>query len=111
MCCATSEIKHCVIVMVHWVFTFIVFVGDESLSLVPAHLPHLRLLSLEDCESVYYNYIYLIMAALPELVVVNRWGVILGEMRGGMRIKHLTGRFELITSDGYDILRQWALDR
>jgi hypothetical protein len=103
MCCASSEIKRCVIV--HWVFIFIVFVGEGSMSLVPAQLQHLGVLSLEQCICVRAEYIDMIMAAVPELVVVNSYGKVVG----GMRNEQLRDRNGYITRDGYDILRQWAL--
>jgi hypothetical protein len=103
------------IVIVHCVFIFIVFVGEGSMSLVPAHLPHLRILSLEQCSCVNDECIDMIVAAVPELVVVNDIGEIVGGMRGGMigelRIEQLKNPDGFLTSDGYDILRQWALDR
>jgi hypothetical protein len=75
MCCASNEIKH-VIVMVLlycWAFTFIVFVGDGWLALVPAHLPHLKLLSLKMCKNVSSEHIAEIVAAVPELLVITNF--------------------------------------
>jgi hypothetical protein len=56
------------------VFTFIVFVGDGWLALVPAHLPHLRLLDLERCDNVSYKYMEELMAALPEMEFIDSSG-------------------------------------
>jgi hypothetical protein len=59
-------------------FTFIVFVGIRWLALVPAHLPCLRLLGLEECGKKCDKYIGKLVAALPELVVTNSRGDIVG---------------------------------
>jgi hypothetical protein len=72
MCCAASEIKRRVIVLVKLycgVFTFIVFIGDGWLALVPAHLPHLRRLCLQ-CFDVRKKYIEEVRAAMPQLVLI-----------------------------------------
>jgi hypothetical protein len=74
MCCAASEIERCVIVMVQlccWVFTFVVFVGDGWLALVPTHLPHLRRLDLEGCGNVSSECLEELVAAIPGLVAIN----------------------------------------
>jgi hypothetical protein len=109
ICCASSEIKR-VIVMVQlycWVFTFIVFAGSGWLALVPAHLPHLRLLCLERCDRVCDKYIEELVAAVPKLVVINHLGDIVGEMRN----KQLESSDECFSVDAYTTVRQWALDR
>jgi hypothetical protein len=59
-------------------FTFIVFVGNGWLALVAAHLPYLRLLGLEGCDKKCDKYIAKLVAALPELVVINHRGDIVG---------------------------------
>jgi hypothetical protein len=90
------------------VFTFIVFVGDGWMALVPAHLPHLRLLGLEDCSSVSDEQIDELVAAAPELVVINCWGDVVGPL-SNERLE--TGYdYELSKSDKYSFIRQWALD-
>jgi hypothetical protein len=103
------------IVIVHCVFIFIVFVGEGSMSLVPAHLPHLRVLGLEQCSCVNDECIDMIVAAVPELVVVKLFGEIVGGLRGGiigeLKIEQLKNPYGFLSSDGYDILRQWALDK
>jgi hypothetical protein len=117
MCCASSEIERCVIVMVQlycWVFTFVVFVGKGCLALVPAHLPHLRLLRLESCERVRNKYISKLVAALPELAIINCQGKIFGELRNKQLeavCSKLAPDCERITKKVYAIIRQWALDR
>jgi hypothetical protein len=120
MCCALSEIKRFVIVMVQLyccVFTFIVFVGDGWMPLVPAHLPHLRLFNFRGCDvvmSAVDEDIEELMASLPELVFIDIFGTIVG----GLRDKQLAAvcseldpDCDSITDDLYDIIRQWALDR
>jgi hypothetical protein len=95
MCCvsalaiyyAPSEIKR-VIVMVQqycWMFTFIVYIGNGWLELVSAHLSHLRLLSLEKCFGVCDKDVAALVADLPELVVINSWGDIVGTLSKEMR--------------------------
>jgi hypothetical protein len=59
-------------------FTFIVFVGNGWLAMVAAHLPYLRLLGLESCDKKCDKYIANLVAALPELVVINHRGDIVG---------------------------------
>ena len=47
------------------------FVGEGWLTLVPSHLPHLRLLSLANCRNVCDKYVEELMAAVPELKIIN----------------------------------------
>ena len=61
------------------------FVGDGWLALVPSRLPHLRLLCLESCYDVCEKRVEELVAAAPELVVINRWG----DTVGAMSNKHL----------------------
>jgi hypothetical protein len=115
MCCDSSEMKRCVIVQLYcWVIKFIVFVGDGCLALVPAHLPHLRLLCLKWCDYVCDKYIAEILAAVPELVVINRQGKIVGGLRN-KQLKAVCSNLEpdcdRITENLYTIIRQWALGR
>jgi hypothetical protein len=116
MCCAASEIKR-VIVMVQLyccVFTFIVFVGDGWMALVPAHLPHLRLLGLEKSKGVCGDYVADLVAAVPELIVLNCQRKIVGGL-SNKQLEAVCSELEpdsgYITYDVYDIIRQWALDR
>jgi hypothetical protein len=108
MCCAASEIKLCVIVFVQLLIgvTFVVFVGDGWLALVPAHLPHLRVLRLQWCDTVGDENIEKLMAAAPEVAVINRWGKIVGEVSDKLR-RMFCGQG---TECSYAIIRQWALD-
>jgi hypothetical protein len=113
MCCAASEIENCVIVMVQlycWVFTFVVFVGDGWMALVPAHLPHLRVLGLNVCRIVNEENIEQLVAAMPELVVIDGWNSPVGAWKGKVPYKLMdcNGCF---THDGYDVLRKWALEK
>ena len=72
ICCASSQIKPCVIVMQQLsVYIYPVFVGNEWLALVPSHLPHLRELCLDDCVSVNAEYVEKLKAAVPELIFTN----------------------------------------
>jgi hypothetical protein len=117
MCCAASGIERCVIVMVQLycvVFTFVVFVGDGWMTLVPAHLRHLRLLRLEECYEVLDSYITEILAAVPQLVLINCEG----DTVGGLRDKQLEAGCSAVAPDCdrdygdlYDIIKQWKLDR
>jgi hypothetical protein len=84
------------------------------MALLPAYLPQLRLLCLEKCNDVCGKDIAELMAALPELVVINRERKIVGELRD----KHLEAVCsklapisDRVTTGVYDIIRQWALDR
>jgi len=52
-------------------FTFIFFVGNGWLALVPSHLPHLREFSLVFCDNVCNVYVEELMAALPDLKVTK----------------------------------------
>jgi hypothetical protein len=61
-------------------FTFIVFVGNGWLALLPAHLPQLRLLDLELCCSVSDTDVEELVVALPQLVILNRSGDIVGRV-------------------------------
>jgi hypothetical protein len=87
-------------------FTFIVFVGDGCLALVTAHLPHLRLLCLEECDSECDEHIAELMAAVLELVVIN----CRGDIVGAERIKQLKITAKRCTFKEYFVIRQWALD-
>jgi hypothetical protein len=51
-----------------------VFVGKDYFALVPSHLPHLRLLHLEQCDSVCDECLEELVAAVPNLVVTNYYG-------------------------------------
>ena len=51
------------------VYVFLLFVGNGWLTLVPSHLPHLRVLGLVDCDSVCDQYVEELVAAAPELKV------------------------------------------
>jgi hypothetical protein len=56
------------------VYIYVVFVGKDYTTLVPSHLPHLRLLHLEQCDNVCDEYLEELVAAVPDLVVVNYYG-------------------------------------
>jgi len=53
---------------------YILFVGKDYFALVPSHLPHLRLLDLEQCDNVRDEYLEELVAVVPELVVINYYG-------------------------------------
>ena len=53
------------------VYIYIVFVGKDYFALVPSHLPHLRLLNLEQCDNVRDEYLEELVAAVPELKFVG----------------------------------------
>ena len=64
------------------VYIYLVFVGEGYLALVPSHLPHLRRLCLLGCNNVCDKYLEELVAAVPELKVINYHGV-------SVRNKHL----------------------
>ena len=53
------------------VYSYLVFVGNEWLALVPSHLPHLRALFLKQCYKVCDKYVEELIAAVPELKVIK----------------------------------------
>jgi hypothetical protein len=53
------------------VYSYLLFVGEEWLALVPSHLPHLRQLCLKYCDNVCDEYVEELMAAVPELEVIK----------------------------------------
>jgi len=53
-------------------FTFILFVGEGWLALLPSYLPHLRRLDLIGCINVCHKYVEELVAAVPELKVFLR---------------------------------------
>jgi hypothetical protein len=59
------------------VFTFIFFLGEEFLALVPSHLPHLGELCLKNCENVLDKCVKELVVAVPKLKVINCQGKIL----------------------------------
>jgi hypothetical protein len=116
MCCASSEIKRCVIVMVQLyccVFTFIVFVGDGWMALVPTYLPHLKLMLLRHCVRVRDKYIEDILAAASELVVIDCQGKVVGGM-GSKQLEavciELEADYRYFTKDSYGSFWQHTFD-
>jgi hypothetical protein len=87
------------------VYIYLVFVGNGCLALVPSHSPHLRELSLKFCNNVCDKYIKELLAALPGLVVMKSWDVIVGAMRN----KHLETTQKCCTSNVDGIITKWAL--
>ena len=63
------------------IYSYLVFVGKGHLALVPSHLPHLRLLILDCLKSVRDKEIEKLVAAAPELTVMDTWGNSVGAMR------------------------------
>jgi hypothetical protein len=56
------------------VYSYLVFVGEEWLTLVPSHLPHLRRLRLHHWDNICDEYLKKLVAAVPELEVeVTDW--------------------------------------
>jgi len=53
------------------VYIYLLFVGSGWLTLVPSHLPHLRVLCLVDCDNVCDQYVEVVVAAVPELKVIT----------------------------------------
>jgi hypothetical protein len=81
-----------------WVFRLIVFVGNGWLELVTAHLAHLRLLGLERCDSVCPKVISELVAAQPELAVINPRGDIVGALRNELWETYYDLRLEYLGS-------------
>jgi hypothetical protein len=50
---------------------YLLILSEGWLELVPSHLPHLRLLDLWESRNVCHEYLTNLMAALPELRVMN----------------------------------------
>jgi len=53
------------------VYSYLVFVGEGWLALVPSRLPHLRELGLQGCYNVRAEYVEELVAAVPELKVLK----------------------------------------
>jgi len=51
------------------VYTYLVFVGEGWMALVPSCLPHLGELNLVECDDVCGKYVEELKAAVPELKV------------------------------------------
>ena len=62
------------------IYSYLVFVGKVHLALVPSHLPHLRLLILDFRENVRDEEVEELVAAAPELTVMNICGRTVGAM-------------------------------
>ena len=52
------------------VYIYLLFVGNGWLTLVPSHLPHLRVLCMVDCDNVCHQYVEELVAAVPELEII-----------------------------------------
>ena len=63
------------------IYSYLVFVGKGHLALVPSHLPHLRLLILDIRRDVRDEDVEELVAAAPELTVMNALGYSVGAMR------------------------------
>jgi len=53
------------------VYSYLVFVGEGYLAVVPSCLSHLRKLCLWACVNVIYKYVEELMAAVPELKITK----------------------------------------
>ena len=62
------------------VYSYLVSAGNGYLTLLPSHLPHLRLLCLKRCDNVCDNYVAELVSSAPELVVINCQGESVGAM-------------------------------
>ena len=74
ICCASSQIKtlnDCDATVLENVYSYLVFVGNGWLPLVPSHLPHLEELCLAGCHNVRDVYVEVLMASLPELKIIR----------------------------------------
>jgi hypothetical protein len=91
------------------VFTF-VFVGEEFLPLVPEHLPNLRVLNLNECNNLDEKFIEQLVAAMPELVVIDGGNSPMGAWMGKVP-EELMDDCGCFLPDGYDVLREWALGK
>ena len=63
------------------IYSYLVFVGKGHLALVPSHLPHLRLLILDFRSDVRDEDVEELVAAAPELTVMNASGYSVGAIR------------------------------
>jgi hypothetical protein len=54
------------------VYIYLVFVGEGWMAIVPSHLPHLRRLDLSGCYNMCDKCVEELVAAVPELKVLNR---------------------------------------
>ena len=62
------------------IYSYLVFVGKGYLALVPSHLPHLRLLIWDFRIDVRDKDVEELVAAAPELTVMDTWGCTVGAM-------------------------------
>jgi hypothetical protein len=112
MCCASGEIKRVIVLVQLYccVFKFIVFVGDGWMALVPAHLAHLRFLGLQGCDRVCDKYIEELVAAVPELVVMNCEDKIVGGQSNKQLEQNLGPDWDCNIEEVYEVIRQWAVE-
>jgi hypothetical protein len=72
--CASSQTKalnDCDATVLRNDCSYLVFVGNGWLPLVPSYLPHLEKLCLTGCHNVRDVYVEVLMASLPELKVIR----------------------------------------
>ena len=74
ICCASSQVRtlnDCNATLLENVYSYVVFVGNGWLPLVPSHLPNLEKLCLVGCPNVREVYVEVLMASLPELKIIR----------------------------------------
>jgi hypothetical protein len=82
LCFETNKTLYdCDVTVLLNVYSYLLFVGEGWLALVPSALPHLRQLCLVECYNVCDKYVEELMAAVPELKFINCWGDISGAIR------------------------------
>ena len=60
----------CDVTVLFNVYVFLLFVGNGWLTLVPSHLPHLRVLGLVNCDSVCDQYVEELVDAVLGLKII-----------------------------------------
>jgi hypothetical protein len=72
LCCKSNKTLYdCDATVLLNVYIYLVFVGEGYLALVPSYLPHLRQLCLTGSYKVRDEYVEELVAALPELVLIE----------------------------------------
>ena len=68
---SNETLYYCAATVLLNVYSYLVFVGEGWLALVPSCLPHLRLLCLGGCHNVRNECVEKLVAAVPELKVIK----------------------------------------
>ena len=68
---SNETLYYCAATVLLNVYSYLVFVGEGWLALVPSCLPHLRVLSVSWSRNVRAEYVEELMAAVPDLKVTK----------------------------------------